>query len=114
MIASLIESTVSDAGYVVVGPATRLTDAVALASNAAISAALLDIQLDDGMYSYPVANILVERKIPFAFVSSHPVTQVDTAYRDRPYLRKPFESEALLELVHTLVGEPGHTTGAAI
>jgi len=106
MIAEAIASALADAGYVVVGPAGRLSEAVALATGTALSAALLDIQLEKGMYVYPVANILAERQIPFAFVSSHPPEQIDEAYRDRPHFRKPFQPEALVGFLADLLGEP--------
>lgn len=68
--------------------------ALALIDTQAFDAALLDVSLH-GNKSYPVAEALEARGIPFAFSTG----DIDLAdgYEDRPLLRKPFRPDALVE-----------------
>ncbi|NIX76145.1 response regulator [Microvirga sp. c23x22] len=64
--------------------------------------ALLDIDLVDGK-SFGVATVLMERHIPFAFVSaSHPGEVPDTL-RVASFIAKPFEEEAILRSLEEVV-----------
>lgn len=56
--------------WTVVGPATRLDEAIRLASTETFDAALLDVNLD-GKMSWEVAGILKDRGIPFAFSTGY-------------------------------------------
>lgn len=55
-------------GAVVTGPVGTVADAIDLAGDIDLDAALLDVSLD-GELVYPVAEILISKNIPFAFVS---------------------------------------------
>jgi DNA-binding response OmpR family regulator len=107
MIASLIEEFVVKAGYRVVGPAAYLSEAVELASREPIAAALLDIELSGGEQAYPVAEALMARDIPFAFISSQPRQEIDPAYRALPHIGKPFRPEGLLSMLSDLIRDEG-------
>ena len=74
--------------------ATSVDRALALIDTQAFDAALLDVCLH-GNKSYPVAEALKARGIPFAFSTG----DIDLAegYEDRPLLRKPFRAHALVE-----------------
>ncbi len=61
MIAMLIEETVLEEGGLVVGPAGDLDEALALARDAAIDAAVLDVNLA-GQSSDVVADVLAARR----------------------------------------------------
>ena len=65
-----VEGMCEDLGWHVVGPATRLDEALALATTETFDAALLDINLD-GEMSWAVADVLKQRGIPFAFSSGY-------------------------------------------
>jgi CheY-like chemotaxis protein len=65
-----LEAMCEDLGWAVVGPATRLAEAISLARSEDFEAALLDINLD-GEMSWEVATILKERGIPFAFSTGY-------------------------------------------
>ncbi len=56
--------------WTVVGPATRLDEAIRLAQAETFDAALLDVNLD-GKMSWEVAGILKDRGIPFAFSTGY-------------------------------------------
>jgi hypothetical protein len=61
---------------------------------------VLDVNLD-GQEIYPVAEILVKRGLPFAFVSGYGEDSLSEPYRDRPALQKPFLAK---QLESTLAG----------
>ena len=65
-----LEAMCADLGWELVGPATRLGEALALARSATFDAALLDVNLD-GEMSWEVADVLKERGIPFAFSTGY-------------------------------------------
>ena len=65
-----VEGMCEDLGWYVVGPATRLDEALALATTETFDAALLDINLD-GEMSWAVADVLKQRGIPFALSSGY-------------------------------------------
>jgi DNA-binding response OmpR family regulator len=112
MVASLITETIVDAGYQVVGPTAHLDQALELASKEEIVAALLDIELAGGEQSYSVAEVLMGREVPFAFLSARPRLEIDPAFRDLPHIGKPFEPASLLSALAALVGEQVENRGA--
>jgi DNA-binding response OmpR family regulator len=93
MIASLLADELNEFGYVVIGPADNLTDAIAVASGSVLDGALIDIALR-GESALPVAQILTDRNIPFAFVTGESENAEGT-FKDVPMLLKPFTVEEL-------------------
>jgi hypothetical protein len=63
---------------------------------------MLDVNLA-GEPSFPVADILIERGLPFLFATGYGRQGIDERYRDRPMLQKPFLAtelgQALAEIV---------------
>lgn len=97
LIAMLLEHMLEDSGIATIGPATTLDEALTLARAGGFDAALLDLNLGDAL-SYPVADVLREAGIPFAFTSGS--ATIGEAYADAPALTKPFlqtEVEAVLK-----------------
>ena len=70
MIAFALEDMVGELGYEPVGPAFRLSDALKLAAEADIDAAVLDVNLNE-QQSFPVADLLRERGVPFLFATGY-------------------------------------------
>lgn len=70
LIAAEMKSRLEDAGYVVTWSASTLQSATSMAKLVAIEAAVLDINLN-GELSFPVADILQSRRIPFVFLSGY-------------------------------------------
>ena len=70
MIAMLVEDMLEDLGHELVRVASRLEDAVAAAGNEAIDLAILDLTLG-GALTYPAADVLAERGIPFVFATGY-------------------------------------------
>ena len=80
MIAMLIEDMLVELGCDVVATAAKLDDAVSLAQSGSFDLAFLDLNLR-GVASYPVAQALRERGIPFAFVTGYGTAGADPAVR---------------------------------
>ena len=93
-IATDLKRALAEAGAIVVGPAGTLASAQALVEED-IDLALLDVNLD-GEHSYPLANRLRERAVPFAFLTGYDRWALPPAYRDVPRLDKPFDLPQLI------------------
>lgn len=99
LVAMMLEDILEDAGCNVICVG-HLAQAILLARERDIDAAVLDVNLH-GERSYPVADSLATRGIPFVFVTG----QVDlaTLYPDRPVLAKPYEPDDLLAVLSALI-----------
>ena len=75
LLVAMIQDMFHDLGWVAVGPATRRSEALALAGSETFDAALLDVNLD-GETSWDVAAVLRERAIPFVFGTGYDVSSV--------------------------------------
>lgn len=94
LLAMDLEDLLTALGHEVVGQATRIDKAMELARESDIDFAVLDINVA-GTKSFPVADILRERGIPFAFVSGYGTEGLMGGYRDFPALQKPYAQEDL-------------------
>lgn len=102
LIAAQIEETLAGAGYTVLGPAARVAEAFDQLYVAAPDAALLDINLA-GEASFPLAELLRSKRIPFAFCSGYGEPAIlPESLKDTPFIAKPFETEELLRLMGDL------------
>jgi DNA-binding response OmpR family regulator len=102
LIGILLTDALTAGGFRIIGPLARLAEALDAARSESFDAALLDIQLAHGEDVYPVAEVLAERNIPFAFVSSRPKDQIDYRFIVRPVLSKPFYDADVQELARGL------------
>jgi CheY-like chemotaxis protein len=89
LVAMNIEDMLLDLGHEVAGLASRLAPALALAAEAEIDAAVLDVNLA-GEHSFPVADLLDKRGIPFLFATGYGLGGIEERYRGRTVLQKPF------------------------
>jgi CheY-like chemotaxis protein len=104
LIGMLLEDMLGDLGYEIAGTAARVEDALVLARESQIDAAILDVNLN-GQEVFPVAEILVGRSIPFVFATGYGERALPEAYQRRPTLQKPFEQETLArELARLFAG----------
>ena len=104
LIAMDFADTLSNAGYVVVGPANSVAQAIALISQFGCDAAVLDTNLG-AETSEPVARALVESGTPYVATSRYSREQQPEFMQTAPLLGKPVSSEMLLaEIEKCLVG----------
>jgi DNA-binding response OmpR family regulator len=94
LLALHLEDQLTALGHEVIGQATRIDLAIELAGKSDMDFAILDINLD-GAKSFPVADILRQRGIPFAFATGYGAEGLIDGYRDFPALRKPYGQEDL-------------------
>jgi CheY-like chemotaxis protein len=103
MIASwTLEQMLADLGYEVVGPAARVKEALAMIETEVIDAVLLDINLN-GEKSYPVADVLAARGVPFFFSTGYNKDSMPNGYRDFPMLQKPYGAPRLAAMLAQLL-----------
>jgi CheY-like chemotaxis protein len=101
LIAMSLADALENAGSVVVGPVPSVDKAIqTIDSEPYIDAAVLDVNLG-GVLAYPVADMLIARKIPFVFTSGYEDNVLRNRYSQirncpKPYLFQAME-EALVE-----------------
>ena len=69
--------------------AARIVKAIELVMTQPFDAAILDMNLA-GEASYPIAEALVKRRIPFVIATGYGTEGIEADYRDRPMLPKPY------------------------
>ena len=94
LVAMMIQETMTEFGFQVIGPVSTASEALAAARNSQFEAAVLDINLGDGMV-YTVAEILSKRGVPFVFVTGYDAESVDSRFTGVPVLQKPIERNML-------------------
>lgn len=94
LISMMIQDTLDHLGYEVVATASRLDDGLEKARTLAIDVAVLDVNLH-GELSYPIANLLVGRHIPFIFATGYGRAGLPDNLRDAEFVTKPFRERQL-------------------
>jgi PAS domain S-box-containing protein len=97
LVAMMIQETLHEFGYQVVGPLNSASEALAAAREGHFDAAVLDINLGDGLV-YTVAEILGVRGVPFVFVTGYDADSVDPRFSEVPVLQKPIERDMLQKI----------------
>jgi len=101
MVSMLIEDMLGDLGCVVIGPASRLDEALELARSSDIDCAVLDVNLG-GEPIFPLADLLRERGRPFAFATGYGDAGLRDVDRGTPVLQKPFREGDLARVLGEL------------
>lgn len=96
MVAWAVEDMLADLGCEMVGPAARLAQALELVAAGMFDAAVLDVNLA-GTKSFPVADALVARGIPFTFATGYEASSIPDEYQHFRCLHKPFLTSDLRE-----------------
>src|SRR5688572_1796939 len=89
IVAVEIERLVRQLGWDVMGPLQTLDEAMRMARDGRIDAALLDVNLR-GQMVFPAADILLDRGIPLVFVTGYSCEMLPPRFRTVPCLVKPF------------------------
>jgi DNA-binding response OmpR family regulator len=105
MIALEMEDQLAELGCEV-ATAMRLEPALALAAQQDFDVAILDVNLD-GVLSYPLADWLAAKGVPYCFATGYGSAGVLSAYADRPAIRKPIALGDLRRTLEALAGGAG-------
>lgn len=98
LIAFDLQTIVEEAGHEVVGVcASRRAGLARIGGeiDRAIDFALLDVDLADGK-SFPLAEALRDRRIPFAFVSGSRRADMPAALEAVPFIAKPYAEASIV------------------
>ena len=101
-IAMLIKDMLEEFGYAVAAVAGQLHTALQAVESSRFDVALVDVNIA-GETSYPVADQLTARGIPFAFVTGYGVSGLADGYDGVPVLQKPFRAHDLIDLLVSLL-----------
>ena len=94
LILMMIEDMLADLGCESVTVASKVGPAISLIEGQEFDTAMLDMNLN-GIESYPVADALTAREVPYFFSTGNSLTNVKDGYRDQDVLKKPFTFEQL-------------------
>lgn len=100
LIATDLARAFGAAGAEIAGPVPTVGEALALARQAPLDGAVLDIDLQ-GEDVYPVADALKRRRIPFIFATGYDAGVIPPAYDGAPRCEKPVEPVMLARLLFT-------------
>jgi CheY-like chemotaxis protein len=104
IIAFAVEDMLSDLGCIIVGPALRLDQGLELAAGADIDAAILDVNINSDR-SYPVADALDRRGVPFMFATGYDREGLEWRGAEPPeIIGKPYRREQLEAALQRLLG----------
>jgi CheY-like chemotaxis protein len=98
MVSMLLEDMLSDIGCTPIGPATRIEPALKLIEQGGFDTVVLDVNLN-GEDTYPLADALIARAIPFVFASGYGAGGLPGKYRSIPSLQKPFRQSDLEQIL---------------
>jgi PAS domain S-box-containing protein len=90
LVALAVGETLTELGYSVVGPFSRVAEATRALMQRDVDAAILDVNLG-GELVYPLADILAAREIPFIFVTGYAIECIDRRFDRIPVFQKPIE-----------------------
>jgi CheY-like chemotaxis protein len=96
MVAMLVEDMLEDLGCAVAAVAANLKSGMEAAAEETFDLAVLDVNLN-GEKSFPIADALLGRGIPFVFGSGYGLSGVREVYPDVPVIAKPFLQSTLAD-----------------
>jgi CheY-like chemotaxis protein len=103
LVAMLLETMLEDMGCVTVGPVSSVDEGVAMAGEAEIDAALLDVNVA-GTAVFPVAEALEKRGVPLVFSTGYGEAGLPEQWRGRPTVQKPFTEAVIRDALMKALG----------
>jgi len=107
MIRLLLDDMLTSLGYSMAFEAGRLDEALTVAKQGEFDLAILDVNLN-GEPITPVVDVLVERGVPFVFVSGYARRGIPEAHSKIPLLQKPFQADGLARALATVAPKPAN------
>ncbi len=97
-----VEMVLEELGCTAISAAGNVTGALSLLAQQSFDAALIDVNLGEHK-SYPVADKLTERGIPFAFSTGNSNHGDRSDLDDRPVLKKPYSTADMVKVLEQLI-----------
>lgn len=97
----VLEESIKSLGYAVGEKAEYLPEALERARSEAFDVAMLDVNLH-GQESFPVADALVERGIPFVFTTGFGASTLPERFKRTPVMEKPFRLKDIRRAISEL------------
>jgi response regulator RpfG family c-di-GMP phosphodiesterase len=103
LLAADLQDELERAGAIILGPAGSIDAARALLAAAPeVDGAVLDINLD-GEQSYPIADELLERDVPFLFTTGYSEDAIPARYRQIARCQKPVRAAIVRDAIGRVV-----------
>lgn len=103
LVAMLLETILEDMGVTPVGPASNVDEGLKMATEEALDAALLDVNVA-GRHVFPIAEVLKARGVPFVFSTGYGEGGLPDEWRGHPTVQKPFTEAAIRQALMDVVG----------
>lgn len=100
--AMLIADVLADLGCEVIGPASTVDEALAIVHRQDVDIAMLDLNLGRRETSYPIADALLARHVPFAFLTGLAAPELPPPYENWAFCRKPFRVDQFDSVIQHL------------
>ena len=98
----ILEEMVQELGYEVITGGGTFEAAMQSARVAQFDVAILDMRIH-GMLTFPVADILARRNLPYVFATGIMPTPVPSPHWGRPVLKKPFEYDEVRRVLDQIL-----------
>jgi DNA-binding response OmpR family regulator len=103
LLSEVVCEFVIECGMVPIGPAASLETGLIYAREAPLDGAVLDINLDNRL-CFPICDLLIERGIPFAFLTGYShLSMIPQAFRTVPLVSKPFDPDELRGVIEGML-----------
>ena len=103
LVAMLLEDMLTDLGCQV-ATAARVDTAFVALDQGPVDFAILDLNVG-GQNTYPLADVLADRGIPFLFATGYGSSGLAEAYRACVTLQKPFEMGTLIDAIGAVLAD---------
>ena len=103
IIALSIADILTDAGGVVIGPASSASEALLLIENESVDCAVLDLHLGREEDASRIADWLAQANVPFIFVTGYSEHRILSRHASRPVILKPYEQQEIVAALTAMV-----------
>lgn len=103
LVAMLLETILEDMGCTPVGPASNVDEGLVMATDEALDAALLDVNVA-GRQVFPIATALKARGVPFVFSTGYGEGGLPDEWRGHATVQKPFTEAAIRQALMKIMG----------
>lgn len=95
LIAMMLEDFLDALGKQIAGSTDTVAHALSCIEAGGVEGAILDVNLRGGETSWPIADALAQRGIPFVLATGAGGDTIAERHRDRPVLTKPFTMDGV-------------------